>query len=212
MDLPFGLSPISAKKFSNLYQRLQTLIPRPPYLGHDVQFGFRQRDNIPAHVPYVGVAALPCFTRFTASSCRQPHDKIFPRYTGDAGATCWHPQSQLKSQSRCTLWFKPNRITPTSRPNRLSLRFNSVPLGIPHRTVCIKCNQVFSLPSKVFDAEIITQRPLNCKRYFRELYSWVPWLMLFPRLCFPLIPADSALCSLRLGLWVICEYNVCDGV
>ena len=50
---------MSARNASKLFrQRSQTVMPRPPYSGHDLQFGLVQRCTIDDQEQYVGVARL----------------------------------------------------------------------------------------------------------------------------------------------------------
>ena len=57
---PEGRTPMSAKKLSNLRQRSQTVMPRPPYLPHPMFFGLVHRATILAQDLYVGVKDMLC--------------------------------------------------------------------------------------------------------------------------------------------------------
>lgn len=61
---------MSARKFSNFFQRSQTLIPRAPYHFHARVFLFLQRFSMLHQTPYSRLLAplllFPCLRRFTA--------------------------------------------------------------------------------------------------------------------------------------------------
>ncbi len=73
--VPFGRSPMSAKKFSNFSHRLQTLIPRPPYKLYLAAFGSLHRAHIERQEAYSLLnrtlsAARSCGTKFLSNFSR----------------------------------------------------------------------------------------------------------------------------------------------
>lgn len=105
--LPFGLGPMSSKKFTNLYQRLQTNIPRLPYLGYDLFLGLRQRSNITSQTEYSGLSLNPClkFLFAVSSLCKHPHDFVFPEVIDSRRTQTISPQSHLQNHSVLYLSF-----------------------------------------------------------------------------------------------------------
>ena len=78
MLMPGGRFPMSAKKFSKLFrQRLQTLIPRPPYRGKSLARGLWQRSLIAFQRLCSGVPDMPCFTNRTG--LESPSNVYFAR-------------------------------------------------------------------------------------------------------------------------------------
>lgn len=149
-DMPSGGGPISFRKFSNFIHRLQTVMPRPPYLGYQWLFGFRQRVLIPLHLLYAMLRCpfleWPWVNRcfFTTSSARQPHERVWPTTNCKFRTTTMDPQSQIHREHVLNLLPVRSGAASSStsslqnrRPTRLSR--NSVGrsrLQHPHDEVC----------------------------------------------------------------------------
>src|SRR3954468_21405259 len=52
---------MSARKFSKVSQRSQTVMPRAPWFLYASAFGFRHRVFMAPQLRYVGVPSKPCF-------------------------------------------------------------------------------------------------------------------------------------------------------
>jgi hypothetical protein len=132
----FGLFPISARKFSNFRQRLQTVMPRPPYIPYLVAFGllhlsfmlfqdvYSRGKRILRRARSCGTKALSNFSCFafgplaTHPQLRDwPCVMVYPRIVLDV------PQSHLHSQ----------RVAPPGPFSRLSIT-RSLPNLWPERS------------------------------------------------------------------------------
>jgi hypothetical protein len=87
---------MSAKKFSNLFHLLQTVIPRPPYRSHLGLDLFVHRLFMSAQTWYSELLCFPCLSEsdLAVSFTKHPHDLDLPLKIAHLSGSVSEPQSQ----------------------------------------------------------------------------------------------------------------------